>query len=447
MSFPRYPAYRDTGLSWLDSIPTEWELRRLKFLFNLMRRPPREDDGIVTAFRDGEVTLRSNRREDGFTNALQEIGYQGVRKGDLVIHAMDSFAGAIGVSDSDGKSTPVYSVCTPKDDGISSLYYARFLRHFALSGFINSLAKGVRERSTEFRWAEAANVILPLPSAAEQHAINLFLDRETAKIDALVAEQEKLIALLQEKRQAVISHAVTKGLDPTVPMKDSGVEWLGDVPAHWEVYALRRVISAIEQGWSPECFAREAEDQEWGVLKAGCINGGIFRPSENKALPPELSPEKAYEVCVGDVLMSRASGSPELVGSTALVQATRERLMLSDKIFRLKLKDSVNAAFFVAALNSRPLRIQIENALSGGNGMANNLPQSSLLTFAMAVPPLAEQLVITRFLDQETARIAALMAEAQSAIALLQERRTALISAAVTGQIDVRQWVSQPEPA
>ena len=112
--------------------------------------------------------------------------------------------------------------------------------------------------------------------------------------------------------------------------------------------------------------------------------------------------------------------------------------MLSDKIFRLKLKEFVNAAFFVAALNSRPLRIQIENALSGGNGMANNLPQSSLLTFAMAVPPLAEQAPITVFLEQETAKLDTLMVQARTAITLLQERRTALISAAVTGQIDVR---------
>ena len=222
--------------------------------------------------------------------------------------------------------------------------------------------------------------------------------------------------------------------------KDSGADWLGEVPVHWEVRALRRVIAAIEQGWSPECYAREAEEQEWGVLKAGCLNGGVLRPSENKALPPELSPEVAYEVRVGDVLMSRASGSPELVGSTALVQATRERIMLSDKIFRLKLNESIDAAFFVAALNSRPLRVQIENALSGGNGMANNLPQSSLLTFVMAVPPRAEQATITEFLERETTRLDALMAEARIAIALMQERRTALISAAVTGQIDVRGW-------
>ncbi|MEN9367265.1 MAG: hypothetical protein RL489_1623 [Pseudomonadota bacterium] len=277
------------------------------------------------------------------------------------------------------------------------------------------------------------------PSMDEQISIVEFLDHETAKIDALIAEQEKLIHLLAEKRQATLSHAVTRGLDPAAPMKDSGVAWLGEVPAHWSVCSLRRVIAAIEQGWSPECHAREAEAGEWGVLKAGCLNGGVFRPTENKALPPELTPDTAYEVRVGDVLMSRASGSPELVGSTALVKETRPGLMLSDKIFRLRLRAVMTSRYFVTALNSRALRTQIENALSGGNGMANNLPQSNLLTFSIPVPTMAEQEEISDFVENETARLDALRAEAERAIALLKERRAALIAAAVTGQIDVRQ--------
>src|SRR5262249_59002185 len=116
-----------------------------------------------TAFRDGEVTLRSNRRIDGFTNAIHELGYQRILKGDLVIHAMDAFAGAIGVSDSDGKSTPVYSVCTPRSRSVNPYYYGRLMRYMALSGYVNSLSKGIRERSTEFRWTEAANVIVSVP--------------------------------------------------------------------------------------------------------------------------------------------------------------------------------------------------------------------------------------------------------------------------------------------
>jgi type I restriction enzyme, S subunit len=249
MSLPKYPKYKDSGISWVGPIPSHWEVRRTKFLFDLMRRPVRPDDEIVTAFRDGEVTLRINRRVDGFTNAVQEIGYQGVRAGDLVIHAMDAFAGAIGVSDSEGKSTPVYSVCQPRTGIAESLYYGKLLRHMALSGFINALAKGIRERSTEFRWTDAGGVLLPLPSLDEQREIVNFIDREAGKIDALVEEQRGLIELLKEKRQAVISHAVTKGVNPDTPTKDSSVEWLGRIPAHWGAQRISTLSTKITNGY------------------------------------------------------------------------------------------------------------------------------------------------------------------------------------------------------
>ncbi len=438
MTLPRYPDYKDSGVPWLGEVPGHWDSRRTKYLFDLMARDVAEDDGIVTAFRDGEVTLRANRRTDGFTNALKEVGYQGVRKGDLVIHAMDAFAGAIGVADSDGKSTPVYSVCKPKNSTSNAHYYAHVLRHMALGGFINSLAKGVRERSTDFRWADAGSLYLPLPPIDEQDAIVCFLDRETAKIDALIAEQETLLALLAEKRQATISHAVTRGLNPNVAMKDSGIAWLGEVPGHWEVLQLRRVVPQFEQGWSPECEARPVEDGEWGVLKAGCLNGGVFNAGENKALPSTLEPREQLEVRHGDVLMSRASGSPKLIGSVACVENPQPRLMLSDKIFRLVLDDDISGKFFGLAMSSISLRAQIEQAIGGAEGLANNLPQASIKEFWLALPLIDEQQRIVEFLDTETAKLDALKAEAQRGIELLKERRNALIAAAVTGKIDVR---------
>ncbi|MBV5328896.1 MAG: restriction endonuclease subunit S, partial [Chlorobium sp.] len=196
MSFPRYERYKESGVAWLGEVPEHWQNSRLKNLFALMSRLPEEEDGIVTAFRDGEVTLRNNRRVDGFTNAIHEHGYQRILKGDLVIHAMDAFAGAIGVSDSDGKSSPVYSVCTPKSTQVHPPYYGRLLRHMAVTGYINALSKGIRERSTEFRWKEVSNIIVAAPSLTEQTLIAAFLDSETAKIDALITEQQRLIALL-----------------------------------------------------------------------------------------------------------------------------------------------------------------------------------------------------------------------------------------------------------
>ena len=186
-----------------------------------------------------------------------------------------------------------------------------------------------------------------------------FLARETAKIDSLVEEQQRLIELLKEKRQAVISHAVTKGLNPNAPMKSSGVEWLGEVPAHWAVTSVRRVVRRIEQGWSPECLGRPATMDEWGVVKSGCVNRGVFVEQENKALPETLAPIPEYEIRVGDVLMSRASGSPELVGSTAYIFSTRPRLMLSDKIFRIEPEPSIDREFFVLVFNSRACALRL----------------------------------------------------------------------------------------
>ena len=147
-----YPRYRDSGVPWLGPIPVHWKTERAKWLFRKMERSVRECDEVITCFRDGVVTLRKNRRLRGFTESLAEHGYQGIRRGDLVIHAMDAFAGAAGVSDSDGKGTSVYSVCSPRNESVNTHYYAFCVREMARSLWILALSKGIRERSTDFRF-------------------------------------------------------------------------------------------------------------------------------------------------------------------------------------------------------------------------------------------------------------------------------------------------------
>lgn len=330
MSFPRYPEYKDSGVEWLGEVPAHWETIQSRRLFRERKDRAIEGDRQLTASQKHGVIYQDDFMDIEGHKVMQVIHGADILKraepNDFVI-SMRSFQGGIEWCGLVGSISSAYVMLIPGNSVVPG--YFRYL--FKSSRYIQALQSTtnlVRDGQA-LRFANFILVDLPVVPEKEQTAIATFLDHETAKIDALVAEQEKLIALLQEKRQAVISHAVTKGLNPNAPMKDSGVEWLGEVPAHWEVCALRRVIAAIEQGWSPECYAREAEEQEWGVLKAGCLNGGIFRPFENKALPPELPPEEGYEVRVGDVLMSRASGSPELVGSTALVKATRELMPVS----------------------------------------------------------------------------------------------------------------------
>ncbi|KMS55207.1 type I restriction endonuclease subunit S [Novosphingobium barchaimii LL02] len=280
---------------------------------------------------------------------------------------------------------------------------------------------------------------LALPSLPEQQAIAAFLDRETAKIDALVAEQERLIALLKEKRQAVISHAVAKGLNPDAPMKDSGIEWLGQIPAHWELGRIKHSVLKIEQGWSPQCDATPvAGPDQWGVLKVGCVNGERFNPAENKALPDNLEPVPDLALTVGDVLISRAN-TRELVGGAALVEQDFGNLMLCDKLYRLRIDPRyASPAFITLYLRSSMVRSQIEVAATGASSSMLNIGQGVILELAFPIPPVEEQHTIAKAIRENQMRVAELVAQAQSAIALLQERRAALISAAVTGKIDVR---------
>lgn len=437
MSFTRYPEYKDSGVEWLGQVPAHWEVMRLKALIaEVDERAEAQDIELLGLSKTLGIVPRSQLTQ-GASESDNYEKYKVATAGQLVMNKMQAWNGVFGICPTLGMVSPDYAVFrfikTEFDEFLCALF-----RTDLMAGVFFTRCRGMGTAFLRLNTSDFLDIKAPLPPIAETLQIAAFLNRETAKIDRLVVEQQRLIALLKEKRQAVISHAVTRGLSPDAPIKPSGIEWLGDVPAHWAVCSIRRIVSAIEQGWSPECFARPAEGEEWGVLKAGCVNRGTYDQSENKALPGELDPMPEYEVMTGDVLMSRASGSPELVGSTALVTSTRNRLMLSDKIFRFRFDQRIEPRFFVAALNSRPLRSQIEQALSGGNGLANNLPQSSLLGFFLAVPTNAEQQEICAYLESETAKLDTLTNEAQRAIDLLQEHRTALIAAAVTGQIDIR---------
>ena len=202
-------ALRDSGIPWLGMIPKHWPLLRAKYLWKEQSLPIREGDEMVTCFRDGQVTLRKNRREEGFTVGMKELGYQGIRVGQLVLHSMDAFAGAIGVSDSDGKCTPEYIICDAIRDDIHHPYYGHLLRVMALNGFVQATCTAVRERAPRIHFSDFGDMVYPVPPLTEQRAIVAHIATETAKLDALRGSAERTIALLKERRSALISAAVT----------------------------------------------------------------------------------------------------------------------------------------------------------------------------------------------------------------------------------------------
>ena len=449
--FPRYPDYKDSDVEWLGEIPAHWERYRLRWTVNGCQNGVWGDeadgmnDTICVRVADfnrtqflvnlHDPTLRSIDPRIADTRLL--------KKKDLLLEKSGG-----------GEKQPVGAVvmynhrlpavCSnfvarmPVAEG----HHPRYLTYLHAALYTARINTRSIKQSTGIQNLDGASYLseyVGTPGDREQCEIAGFLDRETAKIDALVAKKERLVELLLEKRTALITSAVTRGLDSSVPMKDSGVEWLGEIPAHWGVKRLRHLLHHIEQGWSPSCENREASADEWGVLKAGCVNRGVFLASEHKALPSTLTPIPGLEVRQGDLLMSRASGSRDLIGSVAVVPKCRPHLLLCDKVFRLHTTSSAAPRQFLGyAMNSRIVRWQIESVISGGGGLASNISQEAVKDIVVVQPPRTERQKVVGYLDRETVRIDALMAQVHQAIDHLTEYRTALISAAVTGKIDVR---------
>jgi len=285
---------------------------------------------------------------------------------------------------------------------------------------------------------------LPLfcPPQGEQQAIAAFLDRETAKIDALIAKKERLIKVLEEKQKATINQAMSQGLDTDTPRKDSGMAWIGAIPAHWEIGKLKFYLQSIEQGWSPLCENRQADSNEWGVLKAGCVNAAEFDATEQKALPAEMAPQPKYEIRTGDVLMSRAN-TRELLGSAAIVKCVRPRLLLCDKLYRLLARPTLlDPRYLVTVLRTHMMRYQMEREATGTSGSMQNIGQDTVQNLILPLPPLVEQRAMIDWFDAQTQMIGTLTVRLRTHIDTLHEHRTALISAAVTGKIDVREDLS-----
>lgn len=457
MSFPRYGAYKDSGVEWLGEVPAHWDVVPLKYVVRLRSGGTPSKDRLD--YWEGKIPwasakdMKSERlfdTEDHLSEAAIEDGAAALVEAGAVLVVVRGMILArtfpVALTASTMAINQDLKAILP-GERLSGAFVAWFLRGTSDQSLRRLDEAGHGTKALRMDAWTSLEIALPLRD--EQNLIVAFLDRETAKIDELVAEQRNLIALLKEKRQALISHAVTKGLDPAAPMKDSGVAWLGELPAHWGVSRIKHIVQAFTQGWSPQCDGYPVEsDDEIGVLKVGCVNGGTFKASENKALPADMEPRPGLGLAAGDVLVSRAN-TRELVGSAAVIDRDFPNLLLCDKLYRVR----VNARVFQSTLLAHFLgtlcvRGQIELAATGASSSMLNIGQGTILDLAIPVPPLDEQAAIVSDLAIEAAKIDELVAEAETATAVLQERRTALISAAVTGKIDVRHpALVQKEPS
>lgn len=438
MSLPQYPKYKDSGVAWLGELPAHWSIHPTKRHF---RRKKEVNVGMACenrlALTMRGVIPRSIDDLDGLQSSDYE-GYQIFERGDLAFKLIDLQnikTSRVGLVPERGIMSPAYIRLEPQIGVDTRFAYWYFMALYWTQVF-NALGGGVRQTLGP---EELLNVEFPVPQLSEQAAIAAFLDCETSKIDALIAEQEQLLTLLAEKRQATISRAVTRGLEPGVPMKDSGVTWLGNVPAHWTIKRMKYLVQESVAG-----------PYGSSLTKAMYVDSGYRVYGQQQVIPNDFSvgdyyiPEEKfhemsrYQVKPNDVLIS-VMGT---IGQAALVPDGVEPGIINPRLVLYRVfEELISPRYLQVFINSSSSQEYFSVAAQGTT--MEGLNMVSIGELQVALPPQSEQVEILEFIDIESEKIGTLSAAAAHAIDLLKERRTALIAAAVTGKIDVRDAVPE----
>lgn len=411
---------KDSGIEWAGVIPNTWNINKGKYFMELLTRPTLETDEVITCFRDGEVTLRSKRREEGFTVSLTEAGYQGIEIGDLVVHGMDGFAGSIGISDSRGKATPVLNVL---DTEQNKRYMMYLMRTMAYCELFLSLATGIRVRTCDTNWKKLREIDYILPTIPEQKAIADFLDEQCAEIDSLISDIQSQIEVLEEYKRSVITEAVTKGLDPDVEMRDSGIAWVGDIPAHWITHPLYFYFGARKN--------KNALGLETNLLSLSY--GKIIRKdiNSNGGLLPESF--NTYNIIEKDDIIIRPTDLQNDKRSLRTGIA-REHGIITSAYIAMKAIKSVNPEYFHYLLHAYDVMKVFYNM---GNGVRQGLNFSEFSRLMVFEPTIEEQNAIVEYLKEKCDEIDLAIAEKKQQIETIEEYKKSLIFEYVTGKKEV----------
>lgn len=448
MSFPKYPAYKPSGVEWLGEVPAHWEVKRLKCVLQ------RNDGGVWGNDPSGDgdtIVLRSTEQTADGKWQLDEPALRKLTDAEKCGSLLA--AGDLLVTKSSGSSLHIgkTTLVTQQIEAMECCY-SNFMQRLRLTDelnsklawyFMNSEISRVQfdflSNSTtglaNLNGALLGELTSPIPSEREQGAITQFLDRETAKIDALIAEQEQLITLLKEKRQAVISHAVTKGLDASAPMKDSGVAWLGEVPAHWQIKALK-FVATVQTGIAKGKDNAGKATIMVPYLRVANVQDGYLDLEDVAEIEIPEADLPRYLLQDGDVLMNEG-GDFDKLGRGHVWRSEISPCVHQNHVFSVR-PHSVSSEWLNKVTSSEYAQFYFMSRSKQSTNLAS-ISSSSLMDLPVVLPPEAEQNHLIVHIQQTTEQLSNLLAEAAQSIDLLRERRSALIAAAVTGQIDVRE--------
>jgi len=440
MSLPRYSEYKDSGVVWLGKVPAHWDVCKFRHVFTESSEKIETEVVGVMLSVSGYRGIEIKEYDDDNRRRLDEelIGYRIVRSGQLVVNTMWLNYAGLGVSNHEGHVSPAY-----RSYWIDPSFDKRYVHHMMrCDSFVRGYTKyltGIRPNSLQMSRDDLMAFQLLSPPAEEQVAIATFLDRESAKIDALIAEQEKLIALLTEKRQATISHAVTRGLNPDVPMKDSGVEWLGKVPAHWRFTRLKH-IAHVQTGIAKGKDTSGKNTITVPYLRVANVQDGFLALDDVATIDIEAEQLERYRLLPGDVLMNEG-GDFDKLGRGAVWEGEIQDCIHQNHVFAVR-PHSVDAAWLNQITSSQYAQFYFMGRSKQSTNLAS-ISSSNIMELPVLMPPASERARILTFVNFETTKLDALRTAAEHAITLLKERRNALITAAVTGKIDVRNAVTK----
>lgn len=436
MKYQQYDEYKDSGVEWLRRIPHGWKVLRGKYVFQEFReRSITGEEVLLSVSEYYGVKPRSEKISEGdhLSRAESLVDYKKCYKNDLVMNIMLAWKRGLGVSKYDGIVSPAYSVFR-FNKGIHPYFMHHLFRTDLYTSHFKTRSTGVIDSRLRLYPESFLDTEILIPSYEEQAQIANFLDHETAQIDTLIEKQQTLIQLLKEKRQAVISHAVTKGLNPDAPMKDSGVEWLGEVPEHWKIAKLKWKASTTSGG-TPTTSKYEDyyEDGYIPWIRTTDLNNDKLNETPVMITAKAVRDSACSLLPKNSVLLAMYGGAGS-IGKHSL----------------LNFESTINQAVcgvlpsedFVPDYLHRFYEFYRPFWMIGAAGTRKdpNIGQDNIKEAKVLIPPLDEQKKVADYLDKMQGHFDSLTESAEKAIQLMQERRTALISAAVTGKIDVRGW-------
>lgn len=424
-----YESYIDTGMDWLEAIPGHWEKTSLRGITELSnkRYGLRNDLELLSVYREYGVVRKNSRDDNHNVESLDLSNYKYVNKGYLVLNKMKMWQGSLGVSKYEGIVSPAYIVCKIKGN-INFEYLHILLRSPKYKTIYNRISYGVRVGQWDMRYDDFKKINLFIPPRAEQDQIVKYLDHQLTKINKFIKAKKKLIAVLKEQKQAIINEAVTKGLDPNVKMKASGIEWLGDVPEHWEVRRLK-TISIIKRGASPRPIDDPKYFDEKGkyawVRISDVTNSARYLESTEQKLS-ELGASLSVKIGPGDLIVSICAS----VGKPCI---SNIHCCIHDGFVTLKKLNAHMVQYIFSIFSSKLPFIGLGNV-----GTQLNLNSSIIGNISIAIPPIEEIDRINRHVFAIENDFEKLISKAEKELELISEFKNSLISDVVTGKVDVR---------